>query len=104
MTSRAWSIVYGCGWAVAAFCAGAAWVLDFRGIAVTFFACAVLAAVLAWRLWPRDEWRAVRIGWPYGDGWGTYNKRRRTVADSGLERWEAEERAAELNARERAGR
>lgn len=56
----------------------------------------MLRAIWRWLL--RDRWEVRRTKWPYAEGWGTYNHHRRAIADVGLSREEAEERAEDLNA------
>ena len=41
---------------------------------------------------PKDEWVTIRTIWPYKEGWGVYNPKRRTCLETGLPT-EAEARA-----------
>jgi hypothetical protein len=50
-----------------------------------------------WRWLIRDRWTVRRCGWPYAEGFATYNRHRRMVLDTGLTREEAEAACNELN-------
>lgn len=45
-----------------------------------------------------DKWEVVRTIWPYRDGYGTYNRSRRTLLDSGLTKEHAQRNCDALNA------
>ena len=44
-----------------------------------------------------DRWTVISTGWPYPPGYGTYNKKRNTLLDSGLSRESAEALCKQLN-------
>ncbi len=46
-------------------------------------------------------WSVVRTGFPYSSGYGTYNRRTRTLLDSGLPKWQAKHICKELNRNKR---
>lgn len=52
-----------------------------------------------WRWIIGDWWVVKRSGWPYPDGWATYNRKRCMILDTGLSREKALEECARLNAR-----
>ena len=51
----------------------------------------------------KGKWEVVRTGWPYREGYGTYNKRKRVLLDSGLSREQTVEECKELNKRKPRG-
>lgn len=54
-----------------------------------------IKVILKWLV--GDKWILVRTIWPYPEGYGTYNKFRRTLLDSGLTKLEAIETCKDLN-------
>ena len=49
-----------------------------------------------------NDWEARKCLWPYPEGYATYNKRTRTILDTGLTKEQAERICDELNARRSA--
>lgn len=50
-----------------------------------------------WLRLRRDWWRPVPCGWPYIDGYATFNPRRNTIMDTRLSKRHAQEICNEMN-------
>lgn len=57
-----------------------------------------MAAVVR-TIFPKKDWIVIKTIWPYPDGYGTYNKKTRTLLDSGLSKSEAQQACDQLNDR-----
>jgi hypothetical protein len=58
----------------------------------------LLSLIKIWK-WERgDKWIVKRSCWPYPKGYMTYNRKRRTILDTGLSRERAIALCKELNA------
>lgn len=47
--------------------------------------------------WLTGRWIIVRTGWPYPEGYGTWNERKSTLLDSGFTYADAKAACKELN-------
>ena len=47
----------------------------------------------------KGHWEVIRTIWPYKHGYGTINKKKKMVLDTGLSKEEAVSRCKELNGR-----